>query len=112
MICRFGNIFWLLIGLFPTLTQAAVTVAVVTPKAGVYVAEGTELLAGAQKAVDEINEAGGLLKQKINILPIDDQCSNNIAISTAQMLSLQLRLKDHKLYDHQYIIDHPFDKEL
>lgn len=89
MINWFKNIFWLLLWLFPTLTQATVTVAVITPKAGVYITEGAELLAGAQKAVDEINEAGGLLKQKVNILPIDDQCSDNIAVSTAQMLSLQ-----------------------
>lgn len=85
----FRNIFWLLIWLFPTLAQATVTVAVIVPRAGVYITEGSELLAGVQKAVDEINEAGGLLKQKISILPIDDQCSDNIAVSTAQMLSLQ-----------------------
>ncbi len=89
MINWLRNIFWLLVWLFPPLTQAAVTVAVITPRAGVYLTEGTELLAGVQNAVDEINEDGGLLKQKINILPIDDQCNDNIAVSTAQMLSLQ-----------------------
>lgn len=67
---------------------ADVTVAIVTPKAGDYAVQGQELTRGAKKAVEEINAAGGLKKQKIKVLDIDDQCHNNIAVSTAQMLSL------------------------
>ncbi len=68
--------------------SASVTIAVITPKAGVHARQGEEIFTGVQHAVDGINAAGGLLKQKVKILPIDDQCSNNIAISTAQMLTL------------------------
>ena len=68
--------------------NASVTIAVITPKAGVHARQGEEIFTGVQHAVDGINAAGGLLKQKVKILPIDDQCSNNIAVSTAQMLTL------------------------
>ena len=87
------NIFLVFCLLFPVVTQASITIAVITPKAGAFSAEGAEISAGAQKAVEEINEAGGLLKQKIHILPVDDQCNDNIAVSTAQMLALQKQKK-------------------
>ena len=67
---------------------AEVTVAVITPKAGDYAVQGAEITRGAKKAVEEINAAGGLKKQKIKVLDIDDQCRDSTAVSTAQMLSL------------------------
>ena len=73
---------------------AEVTVAVITPKAGDYAVQGQELTRGAQKAVEEINAAGGLKKQKIKVLDIDDQCRDSTAVSTAQMLSLG---QNHKI---------------
>ena len=74
--------------------QAEVTVAAIVPQSDTYEQQGTELLSGIRKAVDEINRQGGLSGEKLNLLPIDDQCSNSIAISTAQMLSL---LKDRNI---------------
>lgn len=76
------------------LAAAEVTVAVITPKAGDYAVQGQELTRGAQKAVEEINAAGGLKKQKIKVLDIDDQCRDSTAVSTAQMLSLG---QNHKI---------------
>jgi branched-chain amino acid transport system substrate-binding protein len=67
---------------------SAVTIAVISPKAGVYARQGTEIFEGVRHAIDEINANGGILKQKIKLLPIDDQCNNNIALSTAHMLAL------------------------
>ena len=56
--------------------------------AGDYLQQGTELIKGVERAVEEINQDGGILKKKVDLLKIDDQCSNSIAVSTAQMLSL------------------------
>ncbi|MBP5352739.1 MAG: amino acid ABC transporter substrate-binding protein [Alphaproteobacteria bacterium] len=77
---------------FPS--RAEVTVAAVVPKSGDYEQQGTELLKGIQKAIDELNQDGGILGKKVALLPIDDQCNNSIAISTAQMISI---LKDKNI---------------
>ncbi|MBO6281649.1 MAG: amino acid ABC transporter substrate-binding protein [Alphaproteobacteria bacterium] len=65
------------------------TVALVAPKAGDYDQQGIELNKGVKRAIEEINNNGGLLGKKIDFLSVDDQCNNSIAISTAQMLAVQ-----------------------
>lgn len=85
---KFAYILGLIIWLWSLPAISAVTVAVISPKAGVYTKQGAEIFEGVRHAVDEINSNGGILKQKIKLLPIDDQCNNNIALSTAHMLSL------------------------
>lgn len=85
---------------------AEVTVALLAPKAGIYEQQGAELTKGVQKAVDEINENGGLLGEKISLLNIDDQCNDGIAVSTAQMLTLK---KDVRLVIGPYCAN-SFDK--
>ncbi len=81
----------------PSLAKADnVTVALVVPKAGSYQQQGAELTKGVQQAVDEINNAGGLLGKKLELLAIDDQCNDSIAVSTAQMLTI-LKQKNIKL---------------
>lgn len=84
----------LILALWAVPAAANMTVAVITPKAGAWSKQGAELTAGAKKAAEEINANGGLLKQKIKILDIDDQCNDSIAVSTAQMLALR---KDKKI---------------
>ena len=84
----------LILALWAVPAAANMTVAVITPKAGAWSKQGAELTAGAKKAAEEINANGGLLKQKIKILDIDDQCNDSIAVSTAQMLTL---MKDKKI---------------
>ncbi|MBR1826056.1 MAG: ABC transporter substrate-binding protein [Alphaproteobacteria bacterium] len=74
--------------------QAKVTVALIAPMVGDYKQQGNELIAGVERAVEEINNRGGILKEKISLLKIDDQCSDSIAVSTAQMLTV---LKDKKI---------------
>lgn len=73
-----------------------ITIALVMPKAGSYQQQGEELTKGVQRAVDEINSDGGLLGKKLELLTIDDQCSDGVAISTAQMLTI-LKQKNIKL---------------
>jgi branched-chain amino acid transport system substrate-binding protein len=83
----------LILALWAAPAAANMTVAVITPKAGAWAEQGAELTAGAKKAAEEINASGGLLKQKIKILDIDDQCNDSIAVSTAQMLALMKNKK-------------------
>ena len=68
--------------------KADVTVAIIAPKAGELKQSGNELFSGAQLAIKEINDNGGLKGQKIDLLTIDDRCDDRLAISTAQMLTL------------------------
>jgi ABC-type branched-subunit amino acid transport system substrate-binding protein len=62
--------------------------ALIVPQSGEYKIWGDELVDGVKTAVGELNENGGLQKQKIALSIIDDPCSENLAVSTAQMLAL------------------------
>ena len=68
--------------------NAKVTVALIAPKAGDYLQQGTELSKGVHKAIDEINSKGGLRGMKVHLLEVDDECNDAMAISTAQMLAV------------------------
>lgn len=67
---------------------ADVNVALWSPLAGDKVSAGRDVLAGAQVAVEELNANGGLLGEKINLIPIEDQCNDSLNLSTAQMFAL------------------------
>lgn len=77
---------------FPT--SAKITVALVVPMVDDYQQQGAEITQGVERAIEEINRDGGLLKKKISLLKIDDQCNDSIAVSTAQMLAI---LKENKV---------------
>lgn len=77
-----------------SLAFADVNVVIITPKEGRYEQLGSELLNGAQIAVDSINDNGGLQGQKINLVHIDDQCDDTLSISTAQMMALNSSKED------------------
>jgi len=85
-----------LIALYVGSCRAEVTLAVIAPKAGEYAKDGKELFYGAELAVKEINNNGGLNGEKIDILTIDDRCDDRLAVSTAEMLTL-LHSKDIKI---------------
>lgn len=87
---------------------ANVDIALIMPKAGPYTIQGKELIAGVEKAVEQINSTGGLLGQKIDVLQIDDQCNDSIAVSTAQMLTI-LKQKKIRLVIGPYCAN-SFDK--
>lgn len=73
---------------FATAALADVTIAVIAPKASPLAKAGGELFDGARFAVDELNEAGGVNGEKIDMLTIDDRCDDRLAVSTAEMLTL------------------------
>lgn len=72
----------------------ALNIAVIAPQEGVYQKFGQEIISGVQTAVNHINASGGLRGEKINLITVDDQCDNNIAISTAQMLAVNISEAD------------------
>ncbi len=59
-------------------------IAIVGPMSGQYAEYGTQLLIGAQKAVDDINANGGILGIKLSIELFDDECSAAKAATIAQ----------------------------
>ena len=72
----------------------AANIAVVAPKIGKMSHFGNEIAEGAQIAVDIINEKGGLLGDKLNLITIDDRCEDAFSISTAQMIALNSSKND------------------
>lgn len=73
---------------------ADVNVAVIAPKAGDYKSFGDEIISGVRIAVEDINAGGGLKGEKINLITVDDQCDDRLAVSTAQMMALNSSKKD------------------
>lgn len=69
-------------------------IAVIAPREGEYQKFGQEIISGVQTAVNHINRSGGLRGEKINLITVDDQCDKNIAISTAQMLAVNISEAD------------------
>lgn len=78
----------LAIVLMPMTARAEINVAVIAPMAGEYQTLGREIINGARIAVDDINANGGLKGERVNLVTIDDQCNDLLAVSTAQMLAV------------------------
>lgn len=64
-----------------------IKIALVAPFTGPYGAYGTLLLSGAMQASSDINAHGGLKGVKVEIIPIDDQCSADTAVKQAENLT-------------------------
>jgi len=73
---------------FCTDTYADINIAVWTPLSQDTLSAGNELMTGAEIAVRELNNQGGLLNQKINLIPVEDRCNDSLAVSSAQMMAL------------------------
>lgn len=73
---------------------AVVNVAVVAPRAGEFKLFGDELVGGVKIAVDDINASGGIRGERINLVVVDDQCDDRIAVSTAQMMAVNSSPKE------------------
>ncbi len=67
--------------------HADITVAVVGPMTGEYAAFGKQMQLGAQRAVDDINKAGGALGQQLKLDVEDDACDPRQAVSVANKLA-------------------------
>lgn len=92
---RFLTTFFLSAFMFwPAEVSADINIAVVAPLAGDYEILGRELVSGARIAVDEINSHGGLKGEKVNLVVIDDQCNDYLAVSSAQMIAVNSSKKN------------------
>jgi branched-chain amino acid transport system substrate-binding protein len=65
---------------------AEVKIGIAGPETGKNQFTGEQQLAGAQKAVDIINAAGGLLGQQITVVSVDDACDPKQAEAAARQL--------------------------
>ena len=72
---------------FSAAAQAEIRVATVGPMTGNYAAFGAQMKAGAQKAVEDINKAGGVLGQQLVLEVGDDACDPRQAVSVANQLA-------------------------
>lgn len=93
MLKQIVNIAAFLFCFMPAVLHATVKIALIAPKSGEYKIWGDELNFGAKTAIDEINENGGIKGKRLELMSIDDACSDNLAISTAQMLSVGVENK-------------------
>ena len=67
--------------------QAQVHVATVGPMTGSYAAVGTQMKAGAEQAVADINKAGGVNGQMLVLEIGDDACDPKQAVSVANQMA-------------------------
>ena len=65
------------------LAQAHLNLAVIAPVNGDSSQIGSEIVSGVKAAVNEINDEGGLLGEKVNLLVIEDECQDSLSLSTA-----------------------------
>src|SRR3954453_18622873 len=72
---------------FATSAQAQVRIATVGPMTGNYAAFGQQMKNGAQQAVDDLNKAGGVLGQQIQLEVGDDACDPRQAVSVANQMA-------------------------
>lgn len=69
------------------MARADMNVAVVGPMTGGYASFGEQMKAGAELAVEDINEAGGVLGEKLVLTVGDDACDPKQAVSVANKLA-------------------------
>ena len=72
---------------FSASARADMNVAVVGPLTGGYASFGEQMKAGAELAVADINAAGGVLGQKLNLIAADDACDPKQAVAVANKLA-------------------------
>lgn len=73
----------------PAIARADITFAVVGGMNGPFKQIGSWFRNGAQGAVDEINQTGGLLGQKVTFIVRDDECDGGKAVEIAKELALE-----------------------
>ncbi len=67
--------------------RADIHIAAAGPVTGPLASLGEQMLAGARQAVADLNEAGGVLGQKLQLEIGDDQCDPKQAVSVANQLA-------------------------
>ena len=66
--------------------QGVIKIGLITPLSGIYAPDGTQVQQGAQMAVDQLNAAGGLLGEQIQIFAQDEGTTTSDTVNAAQIL--------------------------
>ncbi len=66
-----------------TAARADINVATAGPMTGQYASFGAQMKAGAEQAVEDLNAAGGVLGEKLNLFVGDDACDPKQAVAVA-----------------------------
>lgn len=66
--------------------QAQINIATAGPMTGQYASFGEQMRNGAEMAVADLNAAGGVLGQEVNLLVGDDACDPRQAVSVANQM--------------------------
>ncbi len=66
--------------------SAPIKIGVPVPLSGDYASAGQDIVNGAKLAVQKINDAGGVLGRKLELVPVDDACSAQVGAQAAQKL--------------------------
>ena len=67
--------------------QAQIMIAAAGPMTGQYAAFGSQIRTGAEQAVADLNKAGGVLGQQLQLAVGDDACDPRQAVSVANQLA-------------------------
>ncbi len=71
----------------PVISQAEIVIGTAGPMTGQYASFGAQMKAGAEQAVADINEAGGVLGQQLKLEVGDDACDPKQAVAVANQMA-------------------------
>lgn len=87
---NFKSIFTLIFGVAtfvaPGIAQADIVVGIAGPLTGGIALNGEQQDLGAQRAIADLNEAGGILGEEITFISVDDACDVDQAVAAAKRL--------------------------
>lgn len=72
-----------------TASSDTIKIGVPAPLTGDYASAGEAILNAAKLAAQEINDQGGLLGKKVEVIDQDDQCDSQVGVQAAQKLISQ-----------------------
>jgi branched-chain amino acid transport system substrate-binding protein len=66
-----------------------IKIGLITPLSGIYAPDGTQVQQGAQVAADELNAAGGIMGEQVQIIAQDEGTTTADTVNAAQILVSQ-----------------------
>jgi branched-chain amino acid transport system substrate-binding protein len=75
------------VGLLAQEADAEILIGVIGPMTGLYATFGEQMMRGAGQAVEDINESGGVLGQRVVLEVRDDGCDPRLAAAVAEQLA-------------------------
>ena len=69
-----------------TPAEAEIKIATIGPMSGPYKLFGEQMRRGAEQAVKDLNDAGGVLNQMVKLIVVDDACRTDLAVRGARDL--------------------------